>query len=417
VTSERELVVPSEIPWSSLTGQALEELLFWLCHDLGAQDVHWRTGAGGASADGSRDVEATFHEVADGVLNRRHWWLQAKGRSGTVEPMAVKETVITAAGDSEVDCVVVATNSGFSNPTRDWVRQFQRGHTRPDVLLWDRNDLERMLVDHPSVVVRVAPSALSPQGQVDAIVARFLHSVRLPGEHELRSVWAVRGDLELSMRARVALACAELSHGDPEGRAWLLEQDEGYLLMSCALALVDLPPLAFRAHEFGVDEGPLLELGTYVIEVALARLTPALTRALVANPYRFFEDAGDMEEAASLVREYFYDPAISRARRRLGAACAGDCTGMMADGLDAGSPNAFARLTGPRERDVDDDYLDIEKLDGTCAVGLELDEARTCPWFRDVALEEVVDELHHALAVRLEHPVERHGGPPGQRRS
>jgi hypothetical protein len=151
------LIIPSEIPWDRLTSQSLEELLFWLCVELGGKDVQWRTGMGGPSADGGRDIEATFPALGDdGEVQAHRWWIQAKGRSSTVEPMAVKEAATTAIGFAEVEVVVVATNAGFSNPTRDWVREFNQTHARPTVVLWPRARLEELLVKNPSALLRAS---------------------------------------------------------------------------------------------------------------------------------------------------------------------------------------------------------------------------------------------------------------------
>jgi len=53
-----EFVVPSEIPWAEMIGEALEELLYWLCDALGAHDLEWRAGSSsGTSIDDGRDLE------------------------------------------------------------------------------------------------------------------------------------------------------------------------------------------------------------------------------------------------------------------------------------------------------------------------------------------------------------------------
>lgn len=58
--------------------------------------------------------------------------------------------VVTAAcnnalADDAIDCLVIVTNTTFSNPTRDWVKTWQTRFQKPRVLLWDQPILERML--------------------------------------------------------------------------------------------------------------------------------------------------------------------------------------------------------------------------------------------------------------------------------
>jgi len=55
-------VLPTHIPFSSLTKRELEECVYWLLDAMGAKDLEWREGgSGNGAADGGRDLEATFH--------------------------------------------------------------------------------------------------------------------------------------------------------------------------------------------------------------------------------------------------------------------------------------------------------------------------------------------------------------------
>ncbi len=121
-----------------MKGEALEELLYWLCDALGAQDLQWRAGsASGTSRDRGRDLEATFHvSEPGGGLRPERWWIQAKGRAGTVPADAVKTAVVDVQAHAAVDVLVIATNTRVSNDTRDWVTEFQDKTPRPAVRLW-----------------------------------------------------------------------------------------------------------------------------------------------------------------------------------------------------------------------------------------------------------------------------------------
>ena len=186
-TVKQDLVIPTNISWESLKQAALEECLFWLLDSLGAKDIEWRKGGSGIGApDQGRDIEATFHSpTPDGDMEPQHWWIEAKGRGKTVEPSAVKDAVVNADSRNDIDVIVIATNSHFSNPTRDWVRQRQQTYPRPRIRLWDRSALERMLLKHPSVVVRLFSNALSAQGRIEAIRSRFWNQCYLPSAEEL----------------------------------------------------------------------------------------------------------------------------------------------------------------------------------------------------------------------------------------
>lgn len=132
---EQNLILPSEIPWADIKGADLEVLLYWLFDSIGAKDLEWRIGGKGAgSSDQGRDLELVFFTPSpDGTLSKQVWWVEAKGRSGTVEPIAVHEAVLNSAGKKNVEVLVIATNTNFSNQTRDWIKQWQIDNVRPVV--------------------------------------------------------------------------------------------------------------------------------------------------------------------------------------------------------------------------------------------------------------------------------------------
>lgn len=147
------LVLPSQIPLADLRGRDLEQCLFWLVDSIGDKDLEWRHGgSSGGASDGGRDLEATFQMAApDGEVSRQKWWIEAKGRAKTVEAEAVKTAVHNARGKLDLDVLIIATNSVFSNPTRDWLSQWQASEPRSMVRLWDRERLEQLLSQHSEV--------------------------------------------------------------------------------------------------------------------------------------------------------------------------------------------------------------------------------------------------------------------------
>src|SRR5260370_5845649 len=122
---------------------------------MGDRDSEWRTGGKGAgAADGGRDVEARFFVPnIDGQIEARRWWIECKGRSATLEKDAVATACNNVLADKSVHCLVIATNTTFSNPTRDWVRQWQERFPTPQILLFARPSLEPSLALHPPPVL------------------------------------------------------------------------------------------------------------------------------------------------------------------------------------------------------------------------------------------------------------------------
>lgn len=138
--------MPASTPFAGPKGHDLEECVYWLLDSMGAKDLEWRTGGcGGGAADGERDLQAAFYTpTVDGEIEAQKWWIECKDRAGTVEPDEAKSAVTSALAIEGLDYVVIATNTQFSNPTRDWVKLRQAKHPRPRIKLWDHAQLERL---------------------------------------------------------------------------------------------------------------------------------------------------------------------------------------------------------------------------------------------------------------------------------
>jgi restriction endonuclease len=182
----------TRVPWDSVTGIQLEELLYGLLDAMGASSLAWRAGSskGVTATDGGRDLEAVFDRPSpDGELDRQRWWIESKGRTNTVERGAVQQAVLDASARSDIDILVIATNSRFSNPTRDWVTERASSYTRPVVKLWDRDNLDRLVRMYPTVVARVLPDALSDEERLRLLVARFEELGEEPTQLDLEFFW------------------------------------------------------------------------------------------------------------------------------------------------------------------------------------------------------------------------------------
>jgi|SRR5690606_29102769 len=222
-TEITEWVLPAEIPFDDLKGKDLEECVYWLLDAMGAKDLEWRTGGtGGGAADGGRDLEAHFFVPGDDgeALVPQKWWIECKGRRGTVEPDQVKSAANNALAFEGLDYLVIATNAQFSNPTRDWIKEWQKKHPAPKVQLWDRAQLERFLSRHPEVVLRLFSEALSLQGRYQAMETRFWNKLEFVPEGTLADLWKARTEVELTELGVFALTANEIANGSIVHRPW-----------------------------------------------------------------------------------------------------------------------------------------------------------------------------------------------------
>lgn len=408
-----DLVVPSDIPWPHFKGNALEELLYWLCDAMGAQDLQWRAGsASGTSRDRGRDLEATFHvPEPGGALRPQRWWFQAKGRSSTVPPGVVREAVVDVQAHAEVDVFVIATNSRVSNDTRDWVAEFQMQHPRPELRLWEQPDLERMVTAHPSVVARVAPQALSVAGQLAAASAAFWNGMQLPPSGQLDRFWADRRSLEFGTDALVMIVVAEAARHGLVRHPWGAELEVGAVTAALTLVLGNVAPLAFKAERGGHETEPLALAIAHLIGVALTRLPGDAVAGLIDDPWRFFDELDYDADSKEGLRRYLIEPAVQRFRSYFGSACMADCVRVFGEleAEESGSSEHrwYELLDSTTARPATpgaDGFLLMEQQDAPCRAGLALDADHGCPFGMagdDLPLSELLIEIETVVRNRL----------------
>jgi hypothetical protein len=412
---EPKWVLPTEIPFAELKGRALEECLFWLLDGIGARELEWRLGGiGGGAADGGRDLQATFYTPgADGQVEAKRWWIECKGRAGTVEKDAVTSACNNVLADGTVECLVIATNSTFSNPTRDWVRMWQQTHPRPRILLWDQPVLERMLGDQPSTVLRLFEGALSSAGYLQAISERFWSLLEYSSIERARRIWAERDTLEIGPMERIALIANEFAHGSIDERPWAGYCTAEETLHACQMAIFNLLFLHTRLLKAGVEQGPIVDAIAYLI---LATLRHGLSHRLKQGiEIALRTEAG--EPFPTKVVDLLLGPILDSLRSDLQLVCSSDCDRFSRDDSlkhwERRHPietywSRFGR-NGTPQKPADQSYARLEQTTEPCRVGFKLDEERSCPLYQTEISVEDLDAFFviasRVLKVRAPHPM------------
>jgi hypothetical protein len=398
-----EWVLPAAIPFSELKGRDLEECVYWLFDALGAKDLKWRTGGtGGGAADGGRDLEAHFCTPSvDDELEPKIWWIECKGRSGTVEKSEVQEAVNNSTAKDNLDYLVIATDTQFSNPTRDWVKEWQTTHKRPKVKLWDSEHLERMLSKHPSVVVRLFSDALSIAGRVQGMEARFWNRLEYSAPGLLKEIWNERKKIDLSAMAVVAAVASEFSNGDITKRSWGAAFDNASLVQILHIALINLPYLAIRSSKSGIDQTPIFRSVAYLTMCVLRGNTPESVADLVTTSV-FRGDGNNMPDD---VKDYLLLPIVDQILSELQDVCSDDCLRMIADksaslrGENDEIKTYWLRFEEGAEGengDPRDKRLLIVSNNAPCNVGFPVNETVRCPLF---AIEPTTKNLCDVLKI------------------
>jgi hypothetical protein len=382
----KEWVLPASIPFEELKGRDLEECVYWLFDAMGAKDLEWRTGgSGGGAADGGRDLEARFYTPgADNEIETQSWWIECKGRSGTVDPNEVKRAVLNAQAKTDLDYVVIATNTQFSNPTRDWVREWQRGHARPKVKLWDHSHLERLLSKHPDVVLRLFSEALSLQGRFQAMESRFWNKLEFVTPKSLADLWVARHELELTPAGLFAAIANEFSHGSIVHRPWGAMLEDNSVLTVLQVGIWNMMYLIRRCNKGGVEQKPIARALAYLILCSLDTFSATDVAKLVTDSlYR-----GKAETMPDEIKDYLIGPIADQLLSEIQDVCSADCERL----------HLFDYQTLTSDKDEVKDYwlrlepdgieepedkriLRLEKHNAPCKVGFFVDADHGCPLF------------------------------------
>lgn len=397
-----EWVLPSEIPFDDLTDADLEECVYWLLDAMGAKDLEWRKGsAGRGAADGGRDLEATLYQpAADGDLLPERWWVECKGRKGTLEREAVQNAVVNAQADGDLDVLVVATNTTFTNPTRDWVALFQRTHERPAIRLWDRYTLERQLGRQPGVVLRLFSQALSPAGRLQAVEERFWNRLEFSAPSVLAELWARRADLTFDGYNGFAVVASEFAVGGIVARPWGGLWPADQRLAALYAAVLNTPYLLIKTANSGVNSEPMIRAIAYLLLACLETYeSAALGRLLVS-----WVTERDGVTIPATVAEALLVPVLNQLLGEIQEVCSSDCRRVMQPRMllktEEGDEieSYWMRLSteGQLPSEKPDQYLRIERTDAPCVVGFALDAEISCPLFQ---IDPSLDNIDELLAV------------------
>lgn len=402
-------VVPASIPFDELKAKDLEECVYWLLDGMGAQDVEWRVGgSGGGTADGGRDIEAKILISAeDGELSPKIWWFECKGRARTVEPEAVRNAATNALAYSHVDALVVVTNARFSNPTTEWVKAWNSSHASPQIQLWDRTHLERLLSRQPSVVLRLFAESLSLEGRLQVVQSRFWNRVEYAPAKSLSDIWEHRTELEIDGLARFALIANEFASGSIETRPWGTGASTEELISTLETAMANVCYIYFRVMRAGVNQHPIFRSLTYLILLALQKIE--LER--IARTIELFLAERDGKELPSEWTEIFLGPILGNLKDELTEVCVPGCSRVHL--LHSGDKTSdgdlvdkyWHRYESPPPERPDDRVLWLENYHAACDVGFQVSEEIGCPLISlDTAasnLREVLGIAKHVLSARL----------------
>lgn len=407
--------VATQVIWSEVVGEQLEELLWALVEEMGATDMMWRAGSasGVNAADGGRDIEATFTEpTEDGNVEKRRWWFEAKGRAGTISKDLVMSAAMTAMAYPEVDVVAVCTNSVFSNPTLDWVREWNGKFDKPKLFLWDRANLGIMVRRYPLAAARVLPEALADSQRLDLLLSRFEHLGELPSPADRDYFWTHHESIREHHSSVQLITMFVYGEDDLSRRPWtgLLPLDSDTAVSVITLAVVILPFRIFHQLARPLDGQRVIRSAAHMFVSVINNLDADEIADIFDNPPITVSDGKDQtadDKAVEIWKEAFLPHILSDLQLQLRDVCATDCARVTAD--PAAFPPAvdaeeyFRRLGWLPPRD--DRQLLMTSMDTPCAVGFPLGQNEDCAVIGDIeASADLIGQFQRILSFRRKNP-------------
>lgn len=305
---------------------------------------------------------------------------------------------MNASGSSDVDILVVATNTEFSNPTRDWVANWQMSHPRPVVRLWNRHDLERLFCERPEVVIRLFTKALSIQGKLEVVRSRFWNYQIYAGEPLLQELWKHRHDLDWSHQDIIAVVASECANGSVSNRPWtnLIADDQRLCVL--VTALTSILYFCFRADDVGVSQTPYIDGAAYL-----------LLSSLQSNDWRTVSGElrgiwKDTKKSAGLLRAHALRPVLAALTTELRDVCTDDCRRILTDPmrLSEGEIDGYWRRLRPvttPEKKRERLYILVERENERCNVGFKVNKRAGCPLVRIKYDDETPLDIDETLAT------------------
>lgn len=403
MTSEdcKEWVLPASIPFQDLKAKDLEECVYWLFDAMGAKDLEWRVGGeGGGAADGGRDLEARLSFPGDdGELVTQKWWIECKGRTRTVEASEVKAAINNSLAFEGVDFLIIATNTQFSNPTRDWVNEWQRKHKTPKIQLWDKEQLERYLSRYPHVVLRLFSQALSLSGRLQAIETRFWNRLEFVAPQILADIWMAKSDLDLNELNIFALVANEFASGDITQRPWGAVLNQELLINTIGNSLHNAYYLFLRSNYARIESRILVRSFAYFVLAAIEKFPVVLVVNLI---FKSITREQPERVPAEMLRMLLM-PIANQLLSEMQDVCSSDCgriTCFNRNVLTSDNDeveNYWSRFEADGlEEQRDTRNFRLEKMDAPCQVGFDVNEDQSCPLFE---FEPSIENMEQLLSI------------------
>ncbi|HHQ4630592.1 restriction endonuclease [Aeromonas hydrophila] len=384
-----------KLDFSEITPTDFENLVFHLLDEMGFSNLIWRKGGEGNSAtDGGRDLEGTFWTVLPAISKEEKYWFEVKYRTNQLEKIQVQSTVMNASGNNSKDNLIIITNKTISNPTLDWIKEFQNANKLPSVTIWQGHDLELLLRKNPRTLARFLPSSLAFSGRCKVIESKFSNLMLLPAGGELDELWEKQDEYQDKSFLTFAAVIAEVAYGDIIRHPWGMELEKLRLFSVTAIGMLNVFPFIVKCNSLNRDQRIIIDGLSYLVQCLLIRCGSELTANLLTDPERYSELECKIPDKLKVTR---YKPIINAIYHDLGIHCSVKCCSKVSHLTPNEKPDYFLRfIESSRQPKRDNRFLILNSIKDECKLGLV--PANTyCPLGDTDDFPNNFDSLHEKL--------------------
>ena len=170
-------------------------------------------------------------------------------------------------------------------------------------------------------MLRLFSEALSPEGRFQALETSFWNRMHLAPAGVLANLWQVRRETELTPMGVFATIVCEFASGSITQRPWGAILEIRPLLEVLAAGLGNIPYLAKRCDEAGINQSHIFRPMAYLTLIALDRMSAdGVAKFLVDQVSR-----GKPEKMPDDVKQMLIEPVVRQLQAELQDVCAADC--------------------------------------------------------------------------------------------
>lgn len=365
-----------ELDFSSIDPVEFEKLVFLLIDEMGFSNIQWRKGGEGNSAtDGGRDLEATFWSIQPAVSKEEKYWFEVKYRSGQLEKSKVQNTILNASGNNSKDKLVIITNSTISNPTRDWVNEFQKNYKVPVITIWQGHDLELLLRKNPRTLSRFLPSSLAFSGRCKVIESKFINLMLLPSGSELKELWEQRLNYLENDFLTLSSVLAEVSYGNVVDYPWGMELKEERLISVLATGMRNFYAFLFRCSSLNIEPKFLIDGLSYLTQCLLLRSGVSTTAKILFEPEFLFELEYELPDKIKINRSEFI---IEAMMHDLAVHCSSKFCSKLSYLSPKDEPDYFERFLDNIDKEENKRFIILQSSKDKCQLDL-VSQKDFCP--------------------------------------